>query len=62
MGKKQISVMLDAEQSAFVKRRADVEDRSESSVIRRCVEQERVAREAVRAQPDEQAEPPWAAA
>jgi hypothetical protein len=43
MARQQVSVPLDEEQMAFVDRRADAEDRSRASVIRRLVEQARVA-------------------
>jgi hypothetical protein len=46
MAKQQISVPLNEKQAAFVQQRADAEDRSRASVIRQCVEKERVAGQA----------------
>ena len=43
MAKQQISVPLHEQQAACIRRRADEEDRSAASVIRRLVEQARVA-------------------
>jgi hypothetical protein len=43
MAKQQISVPLNEQQAAFVQQRADAEDRSRASVIRRFVEEKRIA-------------------
>jgi hypothetical protein len=43
MARQQVSVPLSEEQMAFVDQRADAEDRSRASVVRRIVEAARVA-------------------
>jgi hypothetical protein len=43
MAKQQISVPLNEQQAAFIKERADAEDHSAASVIRRLEEQARAA-------------------